>query len=82
MGRDVLEHACWSRKETLLLIGVYLLQVASPECSGDVEFPLHSTADDGVAIIMFGLDPIYLLYRPDSNKHKLIMVKTQINASH
>ena len=64
------------------LIGVYLLQVASPECSGDVEFPLHSAVDDGVAITMFSLDPVYLLYPPDSNKHNLIMIKTQINASH
>lgn len=65
------------------LIGVYLLQVASPECSGDVEFPLHSAVDDGAAIIgMFAPDPLYLLYCPDSNKHNLIMIKTQINASY
>lgn len=65
------------------LIGVYLLEVANPECSGDIEFPLHPAVDYGVAIIeMFGTDPLYLVYRLGSNNHNLIMIKTRIKASH
>lgn len=64
-------------------IGVYLLEVDNPKCSGDVYFPLYPAVDDGFAIIkMFNPDPLYLMYRPDCNKHNLITIITQINASH
>ena len=60
---------------------VYLLQVARPKCSGDVELPLHLTIEDGVAIIQMLAHNHLLHYNPDSINH-ILMIEQYMNESH